>query len=113
MSGGASQEISLNEPGKSQVPRISNLTCGFFVTARSKSGHRHLRRCCGYEVARATGRAAEPEKDASREPNREPTEVRQKLKKLQAWLAAVECQWRGLAADVAVTVVVSSAIFWP
>ena len=37
------------------------------------------------------------------------TEVRQKLKKLQAWLAAVECQWRGLAADVAV----SSAIFWP
>jgi hypothetical protein len=41
------------------------------------------------------------------------TEVRQKLKKLQAWLAAVECQWRGLAADVAVTVVVSSAIFWP
>ena len=37
------------------------------------------------------------------------TEVRQKLKKLQAWLAAVECQWRGLAADFAV----SSAIFWP
>jgi len=47
------------------------------------------------------------------EPNREPTEVREKLKKLQAWLAAVECQWRGLAVDVAVTVVVSSAIFWP
>jgi len=73
MSGGASQEISLNEPGKSQVPRISNLTCGFFVTARSKSGHRHLRRCCGYEVARATGRAAEPRR-MPQESQREPTE---------------------------------------
>ena len=55
----------VSEVGNYLSARPSDL--GNYVSAdSSKSGHRHLRRCCGYEVARATGRAAEPEKDASR-----------------------------------------------